>query len=355
MREIILLSLKFEIKHEQIDQLEQMVQRWVLEYEQYYYQYQDRRLPTCPLTIHGLLHIAHYIRQTGPPWASWAFVMERICGHIVLAVKSRVRPYDNLDNYIERRGQMQIVSHVYNFPSLSKPRVNWNFEYGEQISSREVIYPNFPTFALGVPIQRRVPLEQPLARHFTRYFGPFNRGQTAAQIAARIEANSITRYGRVRLTGDGDRIRTAALIDNDPIARDNSFIKYDLVPDDNASDFSGSDHPYLEAQYARLLDIYHLWFNHTNGTREEYLLGRVQVCETGGLDAGLPENPYVTFKMDDMLRLSPQIINMKTVVVAVGRVHITGHEWAIVDRSRDNACTQFLDEEGNVEFEHQPE
>ncbi|KAG8719488.1 hypothetical protein FRC09_011065 [Ceratobasidium sp. 395] len=149
--------------------------------------------------------------------------------------------------------------------------------------------------------------------------------QTAAQIEARIEAGSITRYGRVRLTEEDDRIRTAALIDKDPIARDDSFIKYDLVPDDDASEYSGSDHPYLEAQYDRLLDIYHLRFNNINGTRKEFLLGWVQVCETGALDAGLSQNPYVTFDMDQIVRLSPQMINMQTVVAVVGRLHITGH------------------------------
>ncbi|KAG8792359.1 hypothetical protein FRC12_006285 [Ceratobasidium sp. 428] len=107
--------------------------------------------------------------------------MERICGHIVLAVKNRVRPYNHLDNYVERRGQTRIVSQVYNLPSLSKSRVNWKFEYGEQTSSREVIHPEFPTFVLGVAIQHCVPLEQPLTRHLTQYPGPSNRGQTAAK------------------------------------------------------------------------------------------------------------------------------------------------------------------------------
>ncbi|KAG8792358.1 hypothetical protein FRC12_006284 [Ceratobasidium sp. 428] len=92
-----------------------------------------------------------------------------------------------------------------------------------------------------------------------------------------------------------------------------------------------------------------------NGTREDLLLGWVQVCETGGLDARLPQNPYVTFNMDQMVRLSPQMINMKPVIAVVGKVHIAGHTWAIVDRSQDNARTQFVDEEGNVEFEFEPE
>ncbi|KAG8713421.1 hypothetical protein FRC09_018746 [Ceratobasidium sp. 395] len=342
------MSLKFEIKRTQVDRLEEMIRRWVLEYEQYYYQYTDEHLPTCPITIHALIHIPHFIRRTGPPWASWAFIMERICGHMLPAVKNRVRPYDHLDNYVSRRGQMQIVSKVYNLPSLAQPIVNWKYANGERISSREVVFDEFPTIVLGTPA-RRVQLEQPLTRRLTRYFGPFSPEQTTAQLTERIEADSIVRYGRMRLTGDGDRIRTAPLIDDDPAARDNSFIK--ALPDDNASDDTGTDVPIAEAQYGRLLDIYHLWFNEVGGTRARYLLGLVQFCETGGLDAASPETPYVTFNIDQMTRLTPQIINLETVVAAVGRIHVSGHEWAIVDRSRDTARTQFTDAEGNVEFD----
>lgn len=61
-----------------------------------------------------------YIRRTGPLWASWAFVMERFCGHLLApAVKNRVRPYENLDNYVQRRAQMQIVARVFDMPSLA--------------------------------------------------------------------------------------------------------------------------------------------------------------------------------------------------------------------------------------------
>jgi hypothetical protein len=107
-----------------------------------YYQYKQSRLPACPLTIHALLHIPMYIRQAGPLWASWAFVMERFCGHLLPAVKNRTRPYEHLDNYVQRRAQMQIVSRVYHFPSLAKPTINYSYSNNERISSREKVYPD---------------------------------------------------------------------------------------------------------------------------------------------------------------------------------------------------------------------
>lgn len=106
----------------------------------YYYQYRTSRLPTCPLTIHALLHMPFYIRRTGPLWASWAFVMERFCGHLLPAVKNRVRPYEHLDYYVQRRAQMQIVSQVLALPSLAKPSVNYRYQNGVEMSSHETAY-----------------------------------------------------------------------------------------------------------------------------------------------------------------------------------------------------------------------
>jgi hypothetical protein len=107
----------------------------------YYYQYDYNRLPACPLTIHGILHVPHYIRKTGPLWASWAFVMERFCGHLLPAVKNRYQPYVHLDNYVLRRAQMQIICHTYDLPTLARSTVKWTHEGRERMSTREVMHP----------------------------------------------------------------------------------------------------------------------------------------------------------------------------------------------------------------------
>lgn len=81
------------------------------------------------------------------------------------------------------------------------------------------------------------------------------------------------------------------------------------------------------------------------------MLARVLVCETNGLDAALPENPLVTFDIADMSRRSPIVININTIIAVVGRIHLQGNEWAIVDRSRDCARPQFTDDDGDIQFE----
>ncbi|KAG9093159.1 hypothetical protein FS749_014971, partial [Ceratobasidium sp. UAMH 11750] len=142
MREIFIWVIHHEITMDQITELERMVNEWVADYERLYYQYKQTRLPTCPLTIHALLHLPFYIRQTGPLWASWAFVMERFCGHLLVpAMKNRVRPYEHLDNYVQRRAQMQVVSRLYDLPWLAKSRIQYTHRNGEKMSSRETMYP----------------------------------------------------------------------------------------------------------------------------------------------------------------------------------------------------------------------
>jgi hypothetical protein len=72
-------------------------------------------------------------------------------------------------------------------------------------------------------------------------------------------------------------------------------------------------------------------------------------CNTQGLDAGLREHPVVTF---DKIS-TPDMVHIDTIVAVVGRIHVdnNNNKWVIVNRSRDNACMQFVDEEGNIEYD----
>ena len=65
-----------------------------------YYQHDPQCLLTCPLTIHALLHIADSIQASGPVWTAWAFPMERYCGALQPAIRSRRFPYSSLNCYV---------------------------------------------------------------------------------------------------------------------------------------------------------------------------------------------------------------------------------------------------------------
>jgi hypothetical protein len=71
-------------------------------------------MSTCPVTVHGLLHIADGIEATGPVWAAWAFVMERYCGWVKRsAVRSRKHALTSIDNRILETTQLEMTKMKY--------------------------------------------------------------------------------------------------------------------------------------------------------------------------------------------------------------------------------------------------
>jgi hypothetical protein len=167
--------------------------------------------------------------------------MERFCGHLLPAVKNRVRPYDHLDYYIQRCAQMQIVSAIYDLPALTKGAVASTSKNDWELSARETTYPEckhntsplqivterckVAGIILGAPVDKRVELNTQLMNQLTKYFGVVYPEHSAQQLRARIARNSLIRYGRFRLAGDGDCVRTADLVAQDPLARDNSYVR----------------------------------------------------------------------------------------------------------------------------------
>jgi hypothetical protein len=73
------------------------------------------------------------------------------------------------------------------------------------------------------------------------------------------------------------------------------------------------------------------------------LLVRVKECNARGLDAALPTSPVVLYSRMS----SPDIIHIETVNAVIGRMKFNHNTWAIIDRSRSGARTQFVDEEGD--------
>ena len=60
-----------------------------------YYQYSPSHLPTCPLTIHALLHVADGMKAAGPVWTYWAFPMEQFCGQLLPHIRSQRHPFSS--------------------------------------------------------------------------------------------------------------------------------------------------------------------------------------------------------------------------------------------------------------------
>jgi hypothetical protein len=133
---LLIICLQFEITDAEIEALRVGFIHWVQEYEQWvfvsfvssdmhiivmariYYQHKPERLSTCPLTIHALLHIADSIKAIGPVWCYWAFPMERFCGSLQPAIRSRRYPYASLDRYITESSQLRQIANLYDIASV---------------------------------------------------------------------------------------------------------------------------------------------------------------------------------------------------------------------------------------------
>jgi hypothetical protein len=92
-----------------------------------YYQYSPDRLPTCPVTIHALLHIADSIEASGPMWAYWAFPMERYCGSLIPAIRSRRFPFPCIDRYVTEVAQLtqiKMYHRLHDTLSLRPPKLD---------------------------------------------------------------------------------------------------------------------------------------------------------------------------------------------------------------------------------------
>ncbi|KAF5349012.1 hypothetical protein D9758_012678 [Tetrapyrgos nigripes] len=106
--------LQFEITTEEVNEIRMGFIEWIQKYEKYYYQYSAGRVSACPLTIHALLHIANSIEVMGPLWCYWAFPMERYCGSLQPAIRSRHYPYRSLDRYVLETAQLSQIKLRYN-------------------------------------------------------------------------------------------------------------------------------------------------------------------------------------------------------------------------------------------------
>jgi hypothetical protein len=92
-----------------------------------YYQHSPDRLSTCTLTMHALLHIADSIEAAGPMWAYWAFPMERYCGSLVPAIRSRRFPFPSIDRYVTEVAQLVQIKmnhHLHEILALRAPKLD---------------------------------------------------------------------------------------------------------------------------------------------------------------------------------------------------------------------------------------
>lgn len=225
-----------------------------------------------------------------------------------------------------------------------------------------------PASILGRPVHQSFPVDTTLCNQLIKYFGLLLRPlRTPSQLKELIDFDSVVRYGRVRVAGGGDRLRTS---EGDHSRRNNSFIRvsrvleyllttgstsltlfrsqYVMFPDANANFRNRDDHPIHQVNYGRIDDIFYVRLNEHGDpdADNDFLLARVTPCN-------IDNNEDATEELVEYTKMANQqlIIHLNSVEAAVGRVK-RHTKWSIIDRSRGAVRTLFTSDQnapGEVE------
>lgn len=202
-----------------------------------YYQHDLARLPACPLTIHALLHIADSIKFMGPVWCYWAFPMERHCGRLQRAIRSRRFPYVALDRYVVESSQLVQINAIYDVGSELSLEIPKGFPKGAEadpscqlarshVVSLELIAFSDPTYILLPPRSQRRPVGhmQRIAAALATRYGK----DSIALVKEELNTAVVDEWGKVRRvdSDDGDTMVCSSMRGtraND--SRDASFVR----------------------------------------------------------------------------------------------------------------------------------
>ncbi|KAA1474205.1 hypothetical protein DENSPDRAFT_860222 [Dentipellis sp. KUC8613] len=313
------ICLQFTVTRAEIEVIREGFIDWVKEYEELYYQYDPMRVSTCPLTVHALLHIADMIVLWGPVWAYWAFPMERFCGLIRPAIKSRKHPDASLDRYLLEVAQLFQITLVYNAQDMSHvlhPRRN-----PSNPDDACTLLPPSPAGRLTGTTLRRI--SRCLS---TRY----NLEKQPGKLRALMAGARMREFAQFRID-EGDTISAASMNAFAEDRRDSSYIRYQILVDRNASRKNAPVEFEMQTFYARLQHIIAVQIPKTPAAgvedAETVLLAGITDCD-------------VYFKHDDLdihyyknESVTEQFIDLNCIQCLVGRVAHNSRVWAIIDRS----------------------
>lgn len=102
--------------HSEIDEVENLLQRFVVGYEKIYYNNDPERLKACTSQIHSLLHLSENVRLFGPVFGFWQFPLERYVGTLERLATSKSQINKSLSNSLIYRERFNYLFLMYNMP-----------------------------------------------------------------------------------------------------------------------------------------------------------------------------------------------------------------------------------------------
>ncbi|KAG5633602.1 hypothetical protein H0H81_006603 [Sphagnurus paluster] len=369
---LIHLCLQFEISDGEIETVRKGFIQWVTDYERIYYQLDPARISACPVTVHALLHLADSIKAAGPVWCYWAFPMERYCGKLQPAIRSRRFPFAALDRYVLEEAQISQIKLLYDLVdelSLRTPRA----------STQGFRHVSYPTCVLLPPFRQ----ERPPANMVTRICAAFRtRLEVEAQgpphpqarPGARTSATTtlslarvkqymehaiIHEWGKVKRTDsdEGDTMRAVSLGTAAEDSRDATFCnysdQYEMFVDKNAAHRNKRHEFELKTFYGQLKHIFVIQFEDLDARRglrlpedqDTVIFAAIQTCVLDN-DTQLEDLDIHFYSRMGGLDL----VDITSLQCLVGRVKDKEpHTWGIIDRSGSLArAIGVIDDDDNV-------
>ncbi|KAB5587498.1 hypothetical protein CTheo_9063 [Ceratobasidium theobromae] len=261
--------------------------------------------------------------------------MERFCGSLLPAIKSRRHPFANIDRRVQDLAMLKQIQNLYNIDlNLSRRRRQLVAERRDCIDGYKHIelISRHPDFIIPQGPGLRAKLLATLA---TRY-------QKPTDVVKQYLPITVKQWGKVLYSGKGDLIVARETIPLHNGFRDNSFIRYEQLVDRLAH--RPNARPVLERRvfYGQLLRIFLVTIPasvHLNTTHpDNVLLATIRRCNVTQVDRSL-DTPYY----NDMGPLD--VVDLRAVHSVVGRVQDSRGFWGIIDRSGPLARSEFLGDE----------
>ncbi|KAG8902453.1 hypothetical protein FRC00_007344 [Tulasnella sp. 408] len=166
------------------------------------------------------------VRIMGPVWCYWAFPMERFCGSLLPAIKSRRYPYASIDRRVTEISQLHQIKVIYDL------RQQLDLRRRRDVERRGLGIPGYPNSVFVAPSETRK-LDELVYKRLINHIA--TRFETSLSTAKAIVPKTATHWGKIQWLNDGDMMHALDFIRDPsrPGRRDMTFVKYTVLEDRN--------------------------------------------------------------------------------------------------------------------------
>ncbi|KAF7320300.1 hypothetical protein MKEN_00814800 [Mycena kentingensis (nom. inval.)] len=353
--QILTKCLQFDITRQELDWLRVKIPLWVEKYEEIYYQYDPRRLSTCTLTIHALLHIPDSIEMAGPQWCYWAYPMERFCGRLQPGIRNRRFPYPSLDRHVLETARITQIGMLYNISH------ELSMKHSRQEDPKGSARVDGYDAALLIGPHKEVKIRD-IPNYTVLVSALATRWGLAGQVGDVkdiLRPSFCTEWSKIRRVDSeaGDTMvaysSPSSAMHNREDSRDATFVRYEMYTDRNERRRTVDVELQGEQFYGRLQHIYRINLNNAEPITTEpkskkvkpitiprwysMIIVEVESCILTDVDKRLDLPFYKAMGR-------PHMTDATSLACVVGRVPDGQGGWGIVDRSGNLARAMYIDD-----------